>query len=179
MTTDIHDWRILLRHKIIVALVLIALMAIILFFYQLAHGRVVCRAPSVPVGQLDLGVERRFTREEVCATIGVDRVFHGVWVDTVGGGIFYPDRTTIPPGQVPRPSAWVYIDQPTRAQIYRSLPKVDGTLAFQTVAISFYGTEYTFDHPTRDGLRRLFDVHDVRSIRLLRRDYLNAQRGQD
>lgn len=175
MSSDIHDWRLLLRHKLIVALILIALLFVVLLLYQLAQGRAVCRAPSVPVGQLDLGVERRFTRDEACATIGEDRIFHGVWVDTRDGGMFFPDATSVPSGRIPRATAWLSIDRTARDAVYRDLPAVDGLLGFQAIAISFFGTEYVFDRPTRDGLKRLFDVHDVRSIRLLRRDYLSAR----
>jgi hypothetical protein len=169
MEGDGSDWRTFLSGRMGVALIVLAIAFVLLMTWQIMHGRRVCTPPNVPVSELDPRIPL-----DACATISKDRLFHGVWVDTGTGSLFYPDEDKLPriKGRIGRTDAWVLFDPHIRDGINANLPAVDpGLLAAQTIAISFYGVEYYLDRPTRDGMRRFFDVRRVRSYRLLQRQY--------
>ena len=166
---DAGDWRIFFSRRVILMLIVLAILFVLLLTWQIMHGRRVCRPPNVPVSELDPRIPL-----DGCATISENRLFHGVWIDTGTGALFYPGQDKLPQrnGKIGRTDAWVLFDPHVRDGIKANLPAVDpGLLAAQTVAISFYGVEYYLDRPTRDGLRRFFDVRRMRSARLLQRQY--------
>lgn len=183
--TRAERWRVFVSNRLAVWLVLIGFLFLALLIYQLAHGRPTCRAPSVPVSEIDglFGGEsfaRRIGRDDwdwhwACITVGDDAAQHGLWIDSGRGALYYPNATTLPPGGVPETDAWLFMDRATRAAIRAGLPAADRSVGYQVIAISFFGSEYVLDEPTPDGLKRLYDVREVRSARLLSRQYLSAR----
>jgi len=173
---DASDWRTFLSGRMIVVLIVIAIAFVLLMTWQIAHGRRVCTPPNVPVSDLDPRIPL-----DACATISKERLFHGVWVDTQLGSLFYPDQDKLPRdgNRVRKTDAWLLFDPHIRDGIDQGLPDIEqGRLAAQTIAISFDGVEYDLDRPTRDGTRRFFDVRRIRAFRLLQRQYrsLRAER---
>jgi hypothetical protein len=166
-------WRLLLASRRVLFVVLLAIAFALLLAYQIAHGRPTCRRPSVPVGELDTRLETW----NACATLSDDRQFHGLWVDTADGALFYPDITTMPLRAIGRADAWLLIDRKMRAQIYGQLPPSDRTVAFQVMVVSFDGSEYTLDRTNPEGLKRLYDVRQIRAFHLLRRIFKPAKEG--
>lgn len=146
------------------------ILAVLIFLYEQRHAMPVCRPPNVPIRDLDA----RLTGVG-CATLGPYRAYHGIWVDAVEASWYFPDATAAPPGEISKTDGWLLLDAPDRAKIYAALPPVaEGEkVRDQLVAISFYGTEYRVDEPNKYGLHRFFDIGQIRSVRLVRRDFIS------
>ena len=168
--------------KVVISAILILILFVVLLNYQIAHGRAVCRRPSVPIGRLELGFDRDFGFDyrDRCATLASTNLFHGVWIDDGQGGWFYPDATTAPKGDPGKTDAWLVVDHATRAAVNQMLAPIgeEDKLRKQLVAISFDGSEYRTTHPNKQGFSRFFDVHEVHAVHMLRRDYLGTKTGK-
>jgi len=166
---DAGGWRVFRSRRMAAVLVLIAIAFVVLLTWQVKHGRRVCTPPTVPVSDLDPHIPI-----DACATIGPERLFHGVWVDMPAGSLFYPDQDKLPRDgdRVRKTDSWVLFDPHSRDGIGQALPIADRkAVAAQVISISFDGVEYDLDRPTPDGIRRFFDVRRVRAFRLIQRQY--------
>jgi hypothetical protein len=159
------------RARVIVTVAVAVLLAVILFFLSQRYAHPVCRAPNVPIQELDA----RLT-DIGCATIGPYRQFHGAWVDAMDSSWFHINSDAAPDAdKLDRTDAWLFVSPRERAALYAQIPEVTGgeRVRDQVVLVSFEGTEYRIDQPNRYGLRRFYDIGTIRAVRLLRRDFIS------